>query len=155
MKTDKITYRLDPKGAQTVFLTLSTGGRPFKVNVNVHFVEGFKRFTCFLSRVPSRLGADISSSSSPIEYVYEDNKKTNKIYVYVDFLKDCVLNLTLRLTELQNKVKVKKKEMEAPRKEREDSISRNKTDAVVSELDKTSQFIREKTFLFEVDSVES
>lgn len=149
MKTDKITYRLDPKGAQTVFLTLSTGGKPFKVNVNVHFVEGFKRFTCFLCRTPSRLAADITSGSSPIEFAYEGNKKTNKVYIFVDFLKDCVLNLTVRLTELQNKVKIKKTDRQAAKKEKEDSIYRNRSDAIFSDLEKTSQFIQEKSFLFE------
>ncbi len=150
MKTEKITFRLDPKGTQTAFLTLSTGGKPFKVSVNVHFVEGFKRFTCFLCRTPSRQAADVSSGSSPIDFTFEDNKKTNKIYVFVDFLKDCVVNLTVRSTELQNKVKIKKTDNMTVRKEKEDSIYRSKVDAVVSNLEKTSQFIQDKSFIFEV-----
>ena len=141
LNTEKITYRVSPKSNQTVIAEFFTRDMPFKVAINVHFVEGFRRFTCYLTRTESRLNADVTSGSSPIEYIYDGKKTARTIFAYFDFDSPCTVNLTMKFEKLEKKQKKKINETSEPQTRK----SFYRPDMLISDLERMRGFIKDKT----------
>ena len=74
-----------------------------KVNLNLHFCEGSKRFHCIVSRDSQRKEIDFDSVNSPIHIKYAYATRVPKFYAFLNFEKPCILNVTARIDLLPEK----------------------------------------------------